>query len=287
MITVFTPTYNRAYIIGKLYNSLLRQTYKDFEWLVVDDGSTDDTEDLFKKWIKDNKINIQYIKQSNGGKHRAINKGVQHAKGDLFFIVDSDDSIPRDSLEFINMYYRHIEGDKSFGGVVGMMAHHDGSIITQGCESESLDATSVEMRYKYHIVGDMAEVFRTEVLKEYPFPEIDGEHFCPEALTWNRIATKYKLRFFKKVIYYRDYLDGGLTSKIVKIRMDSPVASMICYSELNRHHIPFVQKLKAAINYWRFRFSSDQEYKPLLSLFWIWTMPIGYLIHRHDVRRCK
>lgn len=287
MITVFTPAYNRAHLLQRLYDSLCKQTFNDFEWLIVDDGSKDNTEDVVNAFIAENKLNIHYIKQANGGKHRAINHGVAEARGELFFIVDSDDSIPSDSLEFISTYYRQIAGDKSFGGVAGVMAHHDGSIITQGCKSESLDATSIDMRYKHHIVGDMAEVFRTDVLREFSFPDIEGERFCPEALVWNRIATKYRLRYFKKVIYYRDYIDGGLTSKIVRIRMNSSMASMICYSELNKHQIPFVQKTKAAINYWRFRFCSDQEHKPQLSLFWIWTMPIGYLMHRHDVRNCQ
>jgi glycosyltransferase involved in cell wall biosynthesis len=287
LITVFTPAYNRAHLLPRLYESLCAQSFQSFEWLIVDDGSKDDTEKVVSAFIAEDKLNIRYIKQSNGGKHRAINHGVKEAKGDLFFIVDSDDSIPCDSLESISTYYYQIEDDKSFGGVVGLMAHHDGSVITQGCNSESLDATSIELRYKYHIVGDMAEVFRTEVLREFAFPDIEGERFCPEALVWNRIAMKYRLRYFKKVIYYRDYIDGGLTSKIVRIRMNSSLASMICYSELNKHHIPFVQKTKAAINYWRFSFCSDQDHKPQLSFLWIWTMPIGYLMHCHDVRCCK
>ena len=112
-----------------------------------------------------------------------------------------------------------------------------------------------------------------------------GEKFVPEALVWNRIACKYKLRVFHEVVYYRDYLDGGLTDKIVKIRMTSPIASMMTYAELNSYDIPFVSKIKAAINYWRFRFCSDAVEKPALSGRWVWTAPIGYMMHLNDVRK--
>ena len=287
MITVFTPTYNRGHLLQRLYESLCHQTFKDFEWLIVDDGSTDNTADIVKPFIDDEGINVRYIKQENGGKHRAINHGVREAKGELFLILDSDDSIPDDSLSLINEYYSQIKDDYRFGGVAGYMAHHDGTVIGHGNDNELIDASSIEMRYRYHIVGDMCEVFRTDVLREFPFPEIEGEKFCPEALVWNRIAQKYKLRIFKKVIYYRDYLEGGLTSKIVRIRMQSPIASMLCYSELCMQEIPFTQKIKAAINYWRFRFCSDSDKKPALSSLWLFTMPIGYMMHLSDKKYLK
>jgi glycosyltransferase involved in cell wall biosynthesis len=284
LISVFTPTYNRASLLRKLYESLCVQSFTDFEWLIVDDGSADNTEEIVNGFIAENKIDIKYIKQQNGGKHRAINHGVREAKGELFFIVDSDDSIPSDSLSLISKYYLQIKDDKLFGGVCGFMAHHDGTVIGHGCNFDVLDVNSLDMRYKYHVTGDMAEVFRTSVLREFPFPEIDGERFCPEALLWNRIAQKYKLRCFSKVIYYRDYLGGGLTSKIVNIRMKSSKASMICYSELNSYDIPFMQKIKAAINYWRFRFCSNDADKPKISFVWCWTMPLGFIMHLNDKR---
>ena len=104
MITVFTPTYNRAYIIPKLYESLKRQTVKDFEWLVVDDGSTDNTSELLAEWTKENDFPVRYIWQPNGGKPRAITKALAEAKGEWFFIVDSDDFISDDAIETIIRY---------------------------------------------------------------------------------------------------------------------------------------------------------------------------------------
>jgi glycosyltransferase involved in cell wall biosynthesis len=284
LITVFSPTYNRALLLPRLYDSLCKQTFNDFEWLIVDDGSEDDTENVVNAFIAENKLNIRYIKQTNGGKHRAINRGVKEARGELFFIVDSDDILPTDSLQIIHDTYVEIQQDQSFGGVSGLDCDNKGILIGNGLPKNFIDCNSIDIRYRYHVMGDMSEVFKTSVMKEFPFPEINDEKFCPEALVWNRIANKYKLRYVNRAIYIAEYQPDGLTSKMVKIRMDSPVASMICYSELNRLHIPFMQKFKAAINYWRFYFCSKDVQKPKLSFIWIWTLPLGLLMHIKDLQ---
>jgi hypothetical protein len=144
-----------------------------------------------------------------------------------------------------------------------------------------IDCSSLDIRYKYGVTGDMKEVFRTDVLREFPFPEIEGERFCPEALLWNRIATKYKLHYFNKVIYIGEYQVGGLTDNIVRIRMKSPVTSMICYGELSSMPIPFVQKFKAAVHYWRFRFCASREKRNAVKIspFWIIAKPLGWIMH--------
>ncbi len=285
MITILTPAYNRGHLLGKLYQSLVNQDFEDFEWLIVDDGSSDSTTDIVDKFLQDKKIIISYIKQSNGGKHRALNRGVKESKGELILIVDSDDSLPKNSLSVINRYYLEIKDNPLIGGVCGLMAHHDGTIIGERNASSPMDISSIEMRYKYGFTGDVCEVFKAEVLRECPFPDIENEKFCPEALVWNRIARKYKLRFFDSVVYYRDYLEGGLTSKIVRIRMNSPIASMMCYAELNQLDIPFKEKLKAAVNYWRFRLCySGKSWYPRLTKVWDFVAPLGWLMHLNDVR---
>ena len=284
MITVLTPTYNRASLLINLYQSLIKQDFGDFEWVIVDDGSVDATTDIVDQFIQERQIVITYIKQANGGKHRALNRGVKEAKGELVLIVDSDDSLPINSLSIIYSHYLDIKDNSSIGGVCGLMAHHDGTIIGERKICSSMNLSSIEMRYKYGFVGDVCEVFKTDVLREFPFPEIENEKFCPEALVWNRIATKYKLHYFNEVIYYRDYLDDGLTSKIVRIRMNSPIASMICYAELNQLDIPFKDKFKAAINYWRFRlcYNGSGSY-PKLSGLWNAVAPLGWLMHLNDI----
>ena len=206
LFTIFTSTYNRAYTIRQLYDSLCRQTYTDFEWLIVDDGSSDRTEELIKEMIDEKKITINYVKQNNGGKHTAINMGVSLAKGDLFFIVDSDDQLPQNALKKIVEVYEEISEKNDFAGVCGLRGYISGGVIGGYRKYEILDTNSLEIRMKYKIRGDMAEVFRLDVLKQYPFPVVDSEFFCPEALIWNRIAQKYKLRYFNEVIYLCEYL---------------------------------------------------------------------------------
>jgi glycosyltransferase involved in cell wall biosynthesis len=286
LITVFTPTYNRAPLLQRLYESLCIQSFHDFEWLIVDDGSQDDTEKIIGTFIAENKMVIRYIKQSNGGKHRAINHGVAEARGELFFIVDSDDSLPSDSLQIIHDTYIDLREVKTFGGLSGLDGNSlDGRVIGSGLGRDKLDCSIMDIEYKYQISGDMAEVFRTDVMKEFPFPEYENEKFCPEDLVWHRIATKYKLRYINKVIYIAEYQPDGLTAKIVKIRMDSPMASMTYYSELIVMEIPFIQKIKAAINYWRFRFCSKNAEKPKISNSWIWSATLGYMMHLNDLRK--
>lgn len=286
LITIFTPLYNRAHFLYRIYESLCLQTYKDFEWIIVDDGSSDNSKEVVEK-INDTMHGgtIRYFYQKNGGKHRAINRGVKEAKGEVFLILDSDDSLPPTSIETISRYYQQIKDDEAFGGVAGYMAHHDGSIIGHCSTKGEVDANSIDYRYQYGATGDMCEVFKTSVLKEFPFPEIEDEKFVPEVLVWNRIAQKYKLHWFQEVIYYRDYLEGGLTDKIVKIRMKSPIASTTCYQELCSYKVPLKIKIRSAINYWRFRFCGSHQIFPRIPLKWFWTMPIGWAMHLNDLRK--
>ena len=284
MITVLTPSYNRGNLLKNLYQSLRDQIFDDFEWIVVDDGSTDSTSEIIAHFKEDKKIVIKYIKQSNGGKHTAINAGVKISRGELLIIVDSDDTLPKDSLLIINNQYLKIRVDTTVGGVCGLMAHHDNIVIGNCNLLPQGNISSIDMRFKYGFLGDVCEVFKTDVLREFPFPEIYNEKFCPEDLVWNRIARKYTLYFFNQVVYYRDYLDGGLTSKIVKIRMKSPIASTICYGEMLDLDIPIKSKIKAAINYGRFylciknKSKAEKKIAPL----WICLLPVGLIFHIKD-----
>lgn len=285
MITVFTPTYNRASLLSRLYDTLILQTYKNFEWIIVDDGSKDNTKEVVNSFVAERKIEIHFVQQENGGKHRAINTGVSLAKGELFFILDSDDVLPNNALELVAENYKSIKDNASFAGVSGIDGYFDGQSIGTGLPSELLNCNSVDIRYKYHVKGDMKEIFRTSVMKEFPFPDIEGEKFCPEVLVWNRIARKYKLRYFNKIIYKVEYQPEGLTSNIVKARVNSPITSMICYSEILQLDVPFIDKFKTAINYWRFRlcYHGQSEY-PKLKGIWNVVAPLGWLMHLNDVR---
>lgn len=224
-ITVFTPTYNRAYIIETLYRSLQRQTFTDFEWLVVDDGSSDGTEELFSQWSgEETRFPIRYYKQPNGGKHRAINRGITLASGTIFYIVDSDDWLPKDSLEIIEheMSILPLNGLYAFAGVCGCRGYRNGQVIGRTFEGDYLDCTALE-RVKHGIEGDKAEAFFTDILRKYPFPEFEGENFLTEAIVWDKMAADgYCLRFFNKVVYLCEYREDGLTHQGLDLYYRNP-----------------------------------------------------------------
>ena len=228
-VTIFTPTYNREKLLDRLYLSLLQQTDRNFEWLIVDDGSTDGTEQYFESILKnDNPFAIIYKKQENGGKHRAINSGVKMAHGELFFIVDSDDYLLPDAIEKIRQWRSTLNHSKKWAGVAGLRGYTKDTCVGGRYGKQAyVDATNLE-RDKYSLFGDKAEAYFTEVLAQYPFPEFPGEKFITEEVVWNAIAADgYKLRWFNDIIYICDYLDGGLTKSGNAKYIDSPNGTLL------------------------------------------------------------
>lgn len=303
MITVFTPTYNRGNLLNRLYQSLCRQNYKEFEWIIVDDGSLDDTSSIVNI-IQDKHpcgdFSILYYKKENGGKHTAVNTGVQKAHGDLFFIADSDDILPPNALQTVAEVWEQTKSDNSIGGICGFDGGiNDGSLIGTGFPKEVhllnielsnhinigyIDATTRDVRFKLKVDGDMKEVFRTSVLREFPFPEVKGERFCPEVLVWNRIASKYKLRHINKIIYLVEYQQDGITSAITRSRMKSPIASTMTYAEMLDYDISLKWKIRSAINYWRFKYCITNKSLKAPKVKWYWKayQIIGLIMHLRD-----
>lgn len=218
MITVFTPTYNRHDTLCTLYESLLRQSIYDFEWLIVDDGSTDNTKELIESFIaSSNPFKIRYMHQENGGKHRAINTGVKYARGSLFFIVDSDDYLIDTAIEKILSWTKELSPDQQWAGVSGSKGISTTVRIGGALKGiQFIDAKNIE-RKKYNLTGDRAEVYYTHILKEYPFPVFENEKFITEEVVWNRIALDgYQVRWFNEIIYICEYREDGLTNDKMK-----------------------------------------------------------------------
>ncbi|MFC3199218.1 glycosyltransferase family 2 protein [Parapedobacter deserti] len=255
-ITVFTPTYNRCNYLSRLYASLKLQARFLHEWLIVDDGSNDGTAALVNDFISEGALSISYHYQANAGKHRAINKGVQLAKGALFFIVDSDDYLPGHALMEISSRWSAVlqkPNPKEYAGICGLRIDENGAVVGGKVDYDVLDTTTVDYRYRRGYQGDKAEVYRTDILRAYPFPDIEGEKFCTEALVWNRIAASYRLVFFNKGIYVGNYLADGLSAKSFRLRKTNPQYASLYYAEfLNNEQIPCVHRLKSAVNFWRF-----------------------------------
>lgn len=286
LLTIFTPAYNRAYCIGRLYESLCRQTCTDFEWIVVDDGSTDDIESKINGFTAEGKIKLSFIRQNNGGKHRAVNRGLDMAAGEYFYIVDSDDFLPDDAVEFIKQKTARLHENPLIAGIAGVDRTIEGKILSNFPDVDHIDATTADIRMKHRISGDMAEVVRTDVFRQFKFPEIPGERFCPEALVWNRMASAgYLFRYFPKVLKIIEYLPDGLTAAIIRIRANSPVASTMCYAEQCGMDMPFKQRIRSAINYWRFWLCRSKEKKAGLPICWSWLFPLGLILHLNDIRK--
>lgn len=221
-ITVFTPTYNRAYIIENLYRSLQRQTSLDFEWLVVDDGSTDDTESLFAKWMTEEKrFPIRYYKKENGGKCRAINYALELAQGELFFTVDSDDYLTDDALEKVLRWEAELPKTEQYCGIAGNLGTAQDKTPNCIFKNAYYDGNALD-RYG-EVDGERAMVFYTSVHRNYLYPAFDGERFMTEAVAWNRMAADgYKMRFYNDIIWVFEYKEDGLTKAGSRLFLENP-----------------------------------------------------------------
>jgi glycosyltransferase involved in cell wall biosynthesis len=288
--TVITPTYNRGELLGRIYESLNNQTYKDFEWIIVDDGSTDDTQKIVEE-IKGSNISVKYVFQANKGKHVAVNRGVEIAKGFLIVILDSDDYILPETLFSIKETWLGIpESEKrSFAGVAGLCAFQDGSMVGNAFPLDILDSNPVEIRTRFGVKGDKFEVFRNDILKFYKFPEDIGK-FVTEALIWNRIAKTYKVRYVNKVWAVKEYRKDGLSYKSLLIRAQNPDASCLYYKEfleIKNLYVPLSHKFRAMVNYCRFSFHRKRVslYPSFSKLQFIIAIPFGFAMYLWDLIR--
>lgn len=222
-ITVLTPAYNRKKLLQKLYKSLCNQDCKDFVWLIIDDGSSDNTGEYADQIKKNADFSIVYYKKENGGKHTALNYAYQYIETPLTFIVDSDDTLTEDAISTIKEIFCKYRDEKDICGFSFLRGKPDGGYLSSsGVPLDGMKESYVECRINRNISGDMAEVWYTHCLKEYPFPEYWGEKFIGEDIVWVRMAQKYKMRFFNKVIYISDYLEDGLTNNRRKHNIKSP-----------------------------------------------------------------
>ena len=228
-LTLFTPTYNRAYILNTLYRSVQRQTYRNFEWIIVDDGSADNTEELVKDWIADgNDFPIRYYKVPNGGKCRAINRGLELAEGELFFTMDSDDYLTDDALEKVVSWFEQIDPNGEIKGIVANRGYSPTETVNYLFKEAYLDKTLLDIYTmkrdgKQVFDGERAFVFYTDFHKDYLYPEFEGENFMGEAVTWNRMAHDgFKMRFYNDIIWVFEYKDDGLTKAGSSIFLKNP-----------------------------------------------------------------
>lgn len=279
-VTVFTPTYNRGYTLGRLYESLLRQTDKRFCWLIVDDGSTDNTEELVYMWMKEKKIEIEYFKQKNQGKPMAHNKGVELAKTELFTCVDSDDYLTDEAVAEILYTWNQIPGDCI--GILGYIEREGGSVLTK-CSDDNMIKGTLRYLYDHGLSGDTILIFRSDVLKKYVFPKFNGEKFIPEAYLYDLLDQEGKLFLMKKAIYVCEYLPDGYTAGMARLLYQNP-KGYFCYikqrlrldATIKQRFTDSIRYDAMAIAHRRKRIVRDAVF-PLYALL---AYPVGWILYK-------
>jgi glycosyltransferase involved in cell wall biosynthesis len=254
LFTVFTPTYNRAHTLERVRASLSTQTCHDFEWVVVDDGSTDGTEALMRGWIAENSFPIRYFRQANRGKHVAFNRGVQEALGELFVPLDSDDACVPAALDRLRAHWFAIPVDARdrFSGITCLCMDERGKVLGGPLPAATVDGRPFEVLSEQRRSAETWTLYRTAVLRAYPFPEYPGERFVAEGLVSNRIGRQYLSRFINEAL--RIYYDSpdSLSRETIRIRACSPRGAIVCYGEAIELPVRMPLRLRAAINLSRF-----------------------------------
>jgi glycosyltransferase involved in cell wall biosynthesis len=287
--TVFTPTYNRAHTLPRVYKSLKDQTFKNYEWLIVDDGSIDGTGDLVKTWQKEGAITIRYFYQENRGKHIAINRGVSESYGELFLFTDSDDWLVPHALERLAFYWNDISEPmrETVSGITFLCMYSDGKIVGTCFPAKIIIANPISFAIQYKIKGDKKGFHRTDILKRYPFPDFPEEKFVPEGLIWNRISRDYKICFVNEALETVEYQQNGLSASGMLMRMRNPSGVREYNLEFTRMPISLRHRIKAFINYFRYsahgrvpvRVALRDIGQPITGLFFL---PVGYLFYLAD-----
>lgn len=301
--TVFTPTYNRRHTIDRVYESLKAQTFRDFEWLIVDDGSTDNTYDLVKQWQTEAEVEIRYFYQENRGKHVAYNKAAQEAKGRFLVNLDSDDACIPEALERFHYHWNTIPKHEqdNFSGIDCLCQDQHGKLLGDLYASSPIDSNYSEMHYRHKITGEKWGFQRTVLLQEFPFPEPSTEmplSHIPENVVWSKLTQRYRARYVNECLRIY-YVDSG-TTQITKSSWaaKNPVGlNLMCKSILDIdiycfRFSPFVF-IRSAINYSRSCFHLKKNLNQQLTdldsslakFLWTLAFPVGYMLWLRDKLR--
>lgn len=280
-ITVFTTTYNRAFCLGQLYKSLVQQTQQDFVWLVVDDGSTDNTQQMVANWKAENKIEIQYIFKENQGMHSGHNLAYDNIETEFNVCIDSDDYMPDNAIELIVKHTSNL--DSKFAGIVGLDATKNGEIIGTKIP-ETLKECTLNGLYQQHgVKGDKKLVYRTSVIKQYPkYPIFKGEKFVPLGYLYYIIDKDYLLKPVNEVFVIVEYQEDGSTKNILKQYRKNPRG--FAFSRISRiqNSLRFTDKMKNCIHLIsNALFAKDGSIITKSGVFFwcILVFPLGLLLH--------
>ncbi|MEN9336602.1 MAG: hypothetical protein RLZZ500_1589 [Bacteroidota bacterium] len=281
-LTIFTPTFNRAYCLGDIYASLLRQSSSDFHWLIIDDGSTDATQTLVEGWITEAKISIEYIYKENGGLHTAYNTAIAHLKTPLAVCIDSDDFPPDNAVALIVDFWK-TNGNASYAGIIGLDFYKGGGAI--GGDLPAVKSVHIiELTDKYGYVGDTKMVHRTELLQAIPpMPTFKGEKNFNPIYLYLQVDMHYPLLVLNENLCFVEYADTGMSRNIFHQYVNSPnsfaamrklnmVLPKASYRFVFKNAIHYVSSCLFAKN-WRGLTQSPRKITTLLAL------PFGILLY--------
>lgn len=247
ILTIFTPAYNRAHTIGRTYESLCRQTCKDFEWLIIDDGSIDNTRQLVEGWLKDGVIPIRYVYQENQGMHGAHNTAYENITSELNTCIDSDDWLPDDAVEQIVNFWKE-KGSDNYAGIIALDQTEDGSIIGSPFPYD-MESTTLTGFYRRGGKGDKKLVYRTDVIKKYPpYPLFEGEKYLGLSYIYMLIDQDYELLTLNKPLVVVDYQLDGSSYNMYRQYWKNPKG----FAFLRREYMPYacgMEKFKVCIHY--------------------------------------
>lgn len=265
MITILTPTYNRAYTLDKAYKSLINQTNKNFCWLIIDDGSSDNTKELVSKFIEEKKIKIRYYYKKNGGKHTAINYGMKKVSTKYILILDSDDYLKPNCINYVLNKWEKYSDDDKIGCLSFLKVKPDDKVIGKRYMEKEIISNHIDFRYNRSLLGDMCEVFRSDVLRKYSFPVYGDERFLSEAIVWNKIAFDYDTVYVNYPIYVADYLEDGLTNSSLRLRYYNPIGASMNANMFLNSRFKMTIRLKNAILYDGFSLIAGRNYISIIN----------------------
>jgi glycosyltransferase involved in cell wall biosynthesis len=248
-LTVFTPTYNRAYTLHLCYESLLRQSSRDFIWLIIDDGSTDGTMELVDQWVERGEIKIQYHFQENQGMHGAHNTAYQLIETELNVCIDSDDYMPDDGVEKIITFWK-LHGSENVSGIIGLDAYTDKKIIGTELPFGIKTSTLFDLYHKHGVTGDKKLVYRTDLTKRFPYPIFRNEKYVGLAYKYFMLDRQYEMLLMNDVLCYVEYLPDGSSLNMLKQYRKNPKGFAFFRRELMQ--LPFgsnLYKYRQAIHY--------------------------------------
>lgn len=223
-LTIFTPTYNRANLLPNLYKSLVKQSNKNFIWLLIDDGSTDETEQLASEWQKlKNSFKIEYVKKENGGKNTAIDLSNQLCQTEYIMCVDSDDYLTSDAVDKIYKEIDKICKKTDVCGIVTRRSHSNGAPFQTNWPNEDFkELYFYELSRKYGYSADTCLIFKTDIISRYHFPKIDGENFITESVFYNQFIHDYRILASRNLYYVAEYMPDGYTNQGMSLFFRNP-----------------------------------------------------------------